>query len=88
MDNIINELKKYPSTRWRIEVYTDGRASPADASRLTKEQADAVLNYFVSKGLPASRFIAVGLGASNPIASNATVYGRMKNRRVIIRKID
>ena len=38
LDNIISELKKYPSTRWRIEVYTDGRATPADASRLTKEQ--------------------------------------------------
>jgi outer membrane protein OmpA-like peptidoglycan-associated protein len=88
LDRIVNELKKYPNSKWRIEGYTDTKSSRTEANRLTKNQADAILNYFVSKGLPANNFISVGFGDSNPIASNATVYGKMKNRRIIIRNID
>ena len=33
-------------------------------------------------GVPGSRISTVGLGESNPIASNDTDYGRQQNRRV------
>jgi outer membrane protein OmpA-like peptidoglycan-associated protein len=88
LDRIIAELKKYPNSKWRIEGHSDAKASRSEANRLTKNQADAVLNYFISKGLPGANFRAVGFGDSNPIASNNTVYGKMKNRRIIIRNID
>ena len=56
--------------------------------RLTKSQADAILGYFISKGLPATNFQSAGFGDSTPISSNSSVYGRMKNRRIIIKKIN
>lgn len=88
LNKIINELKKYPNTNWRIEGHIDKQASRSEASRITKAQADAILTYFVSKGLPASNFQAIGFGDSTPIASNSSVFGRMKNKRIIIRKVN
>jgi outer membrane protein OmpA-like peptidoglycan-associated protein len=88
LDRIANELKKYPNTSWRIEGHTDKKESRSIANRITKSQADAILNYFISKGLSPANFQSVGFGDATPISSNTSVYGRMKNRRIIIRKID
>ena len=88
LDRIAAELKKYPNTSWRIEGHTDKKESRSAAISITKSQADAVLNYFISKGLSPQKFQAVGFGDATPISNNTSVYGRMKNRRIIIRKID
>jgi len=88
LNRIVEELKKYPNTTWRIEGHIDKQASRSEATRITKAQADAILSYFVSKGLSAANFQSVGFGDATPIASNASVYGKMKNRRILIRKID
>lgn len=88
LNRIVEELKKHPNTSWRIEGHTDTKDSRTEANRITKNQADAILSYFVSKGLSSSKFQALGFGDASPIASNSSVYGRMKNRRIIIRKID
>ena len=50
--------------------------------KLSGERAASVKNYLVAKGLAASRFSVTGLGIADPIASNETVEGRSKNRRV------
>jgi OmpA family len=49
---------------------------------LSEHRANAVRNYLVDNGIDASRLVAVGRGAENPIASNATAYGRTLNRRI------
>lgn len=87
LNRIANELKKYPNTLWRIEGHIDKQNSRLDANRITKSQADAILQYFISRGLSASKFESVGFGDATPISSNTSVYGRMKNRRIIIRKL-
>jgi len=88
LNRIVAELKKYRNTNWRIEGHVDKQQSSSNAMRLTKSQADAILAYFVSKGLSAINFQSAGFGDSTPISSNTSVYGRMKNRRIIIRKLD
>jgi len=88
LDRIVGELKKYPNTSWRIEGHTDKKETRTVANRVTKSQADAILAYFISKGLSPQKFQAIGFGDASPISSSASVYGRMKNRRIIIRKID
>ncbi len=87
LDRIVNIIKKYPSTKWRIEGHMDKQDNPDKIRELSSKRAQAILNYFISKGLPASQFQAVGMGDSVPVASNATAYGRMKNRRIVIRRI-
>jgi inner membrane lipoprotein yiaD len=49
---------------------------------LSQRRAQAVTNYFKSKGLTGSRFTTKWYGEKNPVASNDTAEGRAKNRRV------
>lgn len=88
LGRIVSEMKKYPRTVWRIEGHIDRMESKAEALRLSKGQAEAILNYMVSKGLSRSNFQVLGFGDSAPIANNSSVYGRMKNRRIVIKKVN
>ncbi|HEU4791649.1 MAG TPA: OmpA family protein, partial [Flavobacterium sp.] len=49
---------------------------------LSKQRAESVRTYLISKGIPESRLIALGFGDGKPIASNEKSSGRAKNRRV------
>ena len=51
---------------------------------LSLERAKAIVDYLVSQGIPATRFIYEGRGATEPVATNETEEGRIKNRRVEI----
>jgi outer membrane protein OmpA-like peptidoglycan-associated protein len=49
---------------------------------LSQKRAEAVMNYFVEKGIEKDRLSAAGYGFSQPVASNDTPEGRAQNRRV------
>ena len=52
--------------------------------QLSLERAQAVMNFLVSRGVPAEAITAVGIGPDRPIADNNTRDGRTENRRVEI----
>src|SRR5439155_12923102 len=52
---------------------------------LSIRRAEAVRRVLVQRGIPEKRAMAVGLGEAQPGATNATVAGRAKNRRVELR---
>lgn len=66
----------------KLAGHTDNTGSAATNMRLSKERAEAIRSYLVSKGANASRIEAVGYGSSQPIATNKTAAGRQQNRRV------
>ena len=66
----------------KLAGHTDNTGSMALNLRLSKERAESVKAYLVSKGANASRIEATGYGPNQPIASNATAEGRQQNRRV------
>ncbi|ANI89264.1 hypothetical protein A9P82_08150 [Arachidicoccus ginsenosidimutans] len=66
----------------KLAGHTDNTGSSELNMRLSKERAEAVKQYLVSKGANASRIEAVGYGDTQPIASNDTPDGRQQNRRV------
>lgn len=66
----------------KLGGHTDNTGSMALNMRLSKERAEAVKAFLVSKGANPSRIEAVGYGPNQPIASNKTEEGRQKNRRV------
>ena len=49
---------------------------------LSKDRAESVKAYLVSKGANASTIEATGYGPNQPIATNKTPEGRQQNRRV------
>ena len=88
LDAIVVIMKKYPTSRFRIEGHTDSVGSDQYNMELSQRRANAVKNYLISKGISAERLEAVGYGETRPIASNKTAAGRAKNRRVEIILID
>ena len=65
-----------------IEGHTDSTGSRDHNMQLSQERAQAVMNYLVSRGVPAEAISAVGIGPDRPIADNSTRDGRTENRRV------
>jgi OmpA-OmpF porin, OOP family len=68
--------------------YTDSTGKAAYNQKLSERRAQAVVDYLASKGVAAGRIKAVGYGAADPIADNATEEGRAQNRRVTIHRTD
>ncbi len=88
LDKMLEQMKKYPMSRWRIEGHTDNVGSEDGNIKISQMRAESVLNYFVSRGIPKGRFEVVGMGSKSPIADNKTEEGRAQNRRVEIKRID
>ena len=82
LDEVVNILNDYPDYNMSIEGHSDNVGNPAKNMQLSKDRANAVKNYFVSKGIAADRLTAEGFGDTKPVASNKTAAGRAKNRRV------
>jgi chemotaxis protein MotB len=51
---------------------------------LSAVRASSVVRLFVDSGISESRLVAVGRGPTQPVASNETLEGRQRNRRVEI----
>ncbi len=84
-DTVLNEIKtlldERPDLNIVIHSYTDTVGHPDYNKFLSKIRADNVKKALVKKGADPQRIITQGNGQINPIASNATREGRMKNRR-------
>ena len=87
LNQIINVLKKFPKSRFRIEGYTDSTGNKQKNITLSQNRADAVKIYLIQGGIDQSRLESIGYGPEKPIASNKTRKGRELNRRVEINLI-
>jgi outer membrane protein OmpA-like peptidoglycan-associated protein len=77
-------LKKYPDSNILITGHTDSDGSEKYNQTLSEKRAKSVSDYAVYKGISSSRLSIVGLGESEPVASNDTADGKQLNRRVEI----
>jgi outer membrane protein OmpA-like peptidoglycan-associated protein len=84
VDDVAAILLAYPTSTIRIESYTDNVGATESNLALSLSRSEAVKSLLVSKGVDAARMSTAGLGAENPIASNATEEGRAQNRRTDI----
>ncbi|MDE6135633.1 MAG: OmpA family protein [Muribaculaceae bacterium] len=68
-----------------IAVHTDNTGDAIYADQISSERANAIDEfYFHASGDNETGFIPYGLGADEPVASNAGIASRAKNRRVEI----
>ncbi len=79
---VIELMNNRPGATVRIEGHTDNQGTAADNMTLSKNRAEKVKEYMVSKGISPERITAKGFGEDMPIDSNATAKGRKNNRRV------
>lgn len=87
LTRIAEILKKYPDRDIVITGHTaaaDGYTE-AEHQTLSEQRAKAVGDYLLSLGVRTPEQLTVrGMGNRQPVASNSTEQGRMKNRRVEI----
>ncbi|HYQ30620.1 MAG TPA: OmpA family protein [Polyangiaceae bacterium] len=85
LDQVATALKDQADVKpMVVEGYTDSVGSEASNLKLSKDRAESVRAYLVSKGVPADKITSVGKGKADPVASNDTPEGRANNRRVEI----
>ncbi|HVZ95587.1 MAG TPA: OmpA family protein, partial [Chitinophagaceae bacterium] len=82
LDEVVKILNDNPEMKLAIDGHTDNVGKEDRNQTLSENRANAVKQYFVSKGIAESRITAAGHGATMPIADNKTAAGRQKNRRV------
>lgn len=89
LDRMIGVMNKNSNMAIEIQGHTDNVGPDEVNNRLSLERADAVKNYFLSKGISPDRVKSVGFGSKKPKVSNETTEGQAQNRRVefvILRK--
>lgn len=88
LDSVAKVLKEYDQTLVQVVGYTDNTGALAYNNQLSLKRAQAVATYLQNRGVSAGRLSVMGMGPSNPIASNSTAAGREQNRRVEITLIN
>ncbi len=87
LNSVAIVLRKYNQTLVDVYGHTDSTGDANHNLDLSNRRAEAVYTYLAGQGLDPRRFEVVGLGESQPIASNDTEAGRALNRRVEIRLV-
>ncbi|MBS4012862.1 MAG: OmpA family protein [Bacteroidetes bacterium] len=62
LDELVKSLKDFPELRIMLMSHTDSRGTSSYNLRLSKQRAESVKTYLVSKGIQANRLEAVGYG--------------------------
>jgi outer membrane protein OmpA-like peptidoglycan-associated protein/uncharacterized protein YidB (DUF937 family) len=76
-------IKSLPAgTVIEVEGYTDNTGSEERNVPLSQHRAEAVRKVLVDAGVTGSEVVAKGHGSANPVASNDSVEGRFRNRRI------
>ncbi|HEX4858556.1 MAG TPA: OmpA family protein [Usitatibacteraceae bacterium] len=75
-------LALYPLTNLLIEGFTDSTGSRERDNNLSEDRARAVRALLLDRGIAGERIGMQGFGEAFPLASNDTLAGRHRNRRV------
>jgi len=82
LNEVVKILQSDNNLKLSIDGYADSTGTAEKNQTLSEKRANAVKDYFVKKGIDASRITTTGHGQDMPIADNKTAAGRKKNRRV------
>ena len=83
LDDLASKLKGTQGIESiQVTGHTDSQGQAAFNQTLSEQRAAAVKSYLINKGVDGNKISTRGMGASNPVADNATASGRAQNRRV------
>ncbi|MDB5157337.1 MAG: hypothetical protein JWR50_2044 [Mucilaginibacter sp.] len=87
MDKAAAEMKKDPTVKFVLNGHASAEGGDAHNMALSVERATSVKAYLVNSGVNADNLTVKGYGDKIPLADNSTEEGRVKNRRVEIKKL-
>ena len=82
LDRLIETALRCPNANIEVVGHTDADGEEIANQTLSEKRAQAVIDYLIKAGLPASRFTPVGYGSTQPVAGNDTDEGKAQNRRI------
>lgn len=78
---IIRTMKENPNMKIQVVGHCDKKEAES-LDDISAERAKAIMDYLVSKGIPAANLSSKGVKYSKPIDESGTKEGNAKNRRV------
>ena len=84
LERFAEGLRNNPNAEVRIVGHTDSTGSDAINNPLSLARAESARNFLTMRGVSGARIQVEGRGSHQPVASNDTLDGRARNRRVEI----
>jgi len=84
LDENLQRLSSQPDLSIVIQGHADSTGPEEYNQKLSEQRAQAVYDYFSSRGVSPERMQTLGYGESQPVADNSTAQGRALNRRAEI----
>ena len=81
LDDVVDILKNNTSFKIRVDGHSSGPESESNKV-LSQKRAESVKDYFISRGISASRIIAQGFGSSKHISADGDKKENPEDRRV------
>lgn len=83
LNTIASAIRQYPESTIKISGHTDATGNKKTNLKLSIKRAESVAKFLTEIGrLEAGKISSAGFGDTKPVASNKTVEGRSKNRRI------
>jgi outer membrane protein OmpA-like peptidoglycan-associated protein len=82
LQTIAAVMKKNPDWTLNVEGHTDNIGGDSANQDLSSRRAAAVRTALIELGIPEQSLLTSAFGASVPRATNSTLAGRARNRRV------
>jgi len=82
LDKLFVIMTLIPDSEFNLEGHTDGDGSAKDNMNLSKNRANASMNYLIDKGISTERLTTTFQGESLPVLDNSTQEGKAQNRRI------
>jgi general secretion pathway protein A len=84
LDSVASFMMRHPNEIIHVRGFTDTSGTSSYNESVSRFRASAVKSYLIGKGVLADNIIVFAMGSVDPIASNQSLDGRRKNRRVEI----
>jgi len=84
LDCVAYFLSRYGNVPITVIAYTDNVRCPRKNFLLSREQAQCIVTYLWSHGIPYECLRAIGKGETFPVASNGDPIGSFYNRRIVL----
>jgi len=85
LNDLFEIMQRKPTLVIELAGHTDNTGTEETNQKLSSARAKTVRGYLIKKGIEPARIVAVGYGASQPVADNRTAAGRQLNRRTEVR---
>ena len=88
LNRVADMMKSNPDVKILLKGHTDGNGDPEKNRELSETRANSTKKYLLSRGISRKRISSIGLGGTEPIASNSSEETRKLNRRVEIEFVE